>query len=170
MNYWISVDNHWYAAPLQTDDADYLREVVEPALEPLSDSDYRAGPARILSTAARFSYVLDGDHVFWCVEWSPGLLVVRIGPGEQLARAVLVSPNPEFAGRKATEEELDAWHEDDPNPQYNLVFHPWDAQFDTDDREYRGFVPARPDQVAAWERAMAHVNGVGAQPPTTHSS
>ena len=114
----------------------YLRESVLPGMRPLSDEEYRAGPAKILDTAAHYSYVLDGDVVYWCIERAPGLVVVRFAPDGSMAQAELRSPNPEFGGRVATAEELEDYDEDDEERahQYRLVFDAWDAQFDEDER------------------------------------
>lgn len=75
-------------------DARYLRDTVIPLLQPLSEDDYSYGPAAILQTMARYSYVLDGEAVYWCVEWEPGLLVLRFLPDGRLAWAAMESPNP----------------------------------------------------------------------------
>lgn len=114
----------------------YLREAVFPSMRPLSEDEYQTGPARILTTAARWSYVLDGGVVYWCVEWEPGLVVVRFAPDASLALAELRSPNPQFGGREATDEELDNYDEDNEEQahQYHLIFDAWDAQFDRDER------------------------------------
>lgn len=114
----------------------YLREAVVPALRPLSEEAYRSGPAQILNTAARYSYVLDGSVVYWCVEWEPGLVVIRFAPDNSLAMAELRSPNPQFGGREATDEELSSYDEDneEQSNQYHLIFDAWDAQFDPDAR------------------------------------
>src|SRR5262252_8795877 len=58
----------------------YLREQVIPRFQPLSLDRYLDGPNGILATAARFSYVLDDEAVNWCIEWSPGLLVINVTP------------------------------------------------------------------------------------------
>lgn len=115
----------------------YLREAVIPTMRLLSVEEYKEGPAKILSTAARYSYVLDGDVVYWCIEWEPGLVVVRFAPDGLMAMAEMRSPNPEFGGREATEEELESYDEEDEERlhQYKLVFDAWDAQFDEDERE-----------------------------------
>ena len=57
-----------YTQPLPDRSAAYLAETVRPALVPLADDDYLSGPAAILSTPARSSYVLLDDEVLWCVE------------------------------------------------------------------------------------------------------
>jgi hypothetical protein len=63
-------------------------------MRPLSEQEYRSGSAKILSTAARYSYVLDGSVVYWGMEWEPGLVVVRFAPDTSLALAELCSLNP----------------------------------------------------------------------------
>jgi len=98
----------------------------------------------ILKTAARYSYVLDGCDLYWCIEWDPGLVVVRMSPGKELEWVALRSPIPNFGGREPLPEDgdPDEYDEDAENPQYNLVFRPWDAQFDEEYREMRSFAPA----------------------------
>ena len=120
--------------PLLPAYARYLREEVYPRLQPLSDSEYLNGPAGILNTLARFSYVIDGGRIFWCVEWRPGLLAIDLTPGG-MRWAARRSPDPEFGGRRAASSELqryDAWqrawqseHREQP-PQYGLIFDAWD--------------------------------------------
>jgi hypothetical protein len=141
--------------PVDEADAEYLREKVVPVLQPLSVDEYSSGPAAILGTGAPYSYVLDGAVVHWCVEWAPGLLVIRFAPDGEMAWAALKSPNPGFAGREATEEEWDAYDEDAENPQYNLVFNAWDDIFDQD-RE--GWEPISEADQKAYAAALAPVN------------
>ncbi len=140
--------------PVDEVDAEYLRETVIPVLRPLSVDEYSFGPAAILHTMARYSYVLDGTVVYWCVEWKPGLLVIRFAPDGEMAWAALKSPNPAFGGREATEAEWDAYDED-ANPQYNLVFDAWDDIFD-DERE--GWDPISAADQEAYAAALAPVN------------
>lgn len=146
--------------PVQPGDEEYLRETVVPITRPLTDEDYMNGPAAILHNwMVRSSYVLDGDDVFWCVEWEPGLLVIRFSPDATMAWAAMRSPNPCFGGREATEEELDAYDEDAENPQYHLVFHAWDAQFEEDRRQDWQVVDETTRR--RYEAALAHVNSLG---------
>jgi hypothetical protein len=141
--------------PVDEVDAEYLREKVIPVLHPLSVDEYSFGPAAILQTGAPYSYVLDGAVVYWCVEWKPGLLVIRFAPEGEMAWAALKSPNPEFGGREATEAEWDAYDEDAENPQYNLVFNAWDDIFDQD-RE--GWEPISESDQDGYAAALAPVN------------
>jgi hypothetical protein len=143
--------------PVDGGDAEYLREKVIPLLRPLSADEYSYGPAAILGTAAHYSYVLDGGIVYWCVEWEPGLLVIRFAPDGEMAWAALKSPNPEFGGREATEAEWDAYDEDAENPQYNLVFDAWD---DTFDQEREGWEPISEADQEAYTAALAPVNAL----------
>jgi hypothetical protein len=133
-----------YTAPVPEEDANYLRQVVT-TLRPLSDDEYLNGPAVCLETMAKYSYVLDGNDLYWLVEWEPGLLVVRFRPNESMAWTAVNSPIPNFGGREAPQEEIDAYDDTAPNPQYNLIFRPWDAQLDEEYRTYLGFVPAEDD-------------------------
>ena len=95
----------WWARTVPPGEEAYLRALVFPTMRLLSPEDYRSGPATMRNTAARWSYVLDGSVVYWCVEWEPGLVVVRFTPDGSLAWAQIRSPNPQFGGREATEEE-----------------------------------------------------------------
>jgi hypothetical protein len=146
------------AGPVEPGDEAYLRARVIPVMRPLSDEEYLNGPAAIVSTGARSSYVLDEQDVYWCVEWEPGLLVIRFTPEDTMSWAAVRSPNPGFGGREATEEEWDAYDEDAENPQYNLVFDAWDAQFDEEERE--DWQPGTEEMSAAHESALRHVNSL----------
>jgi hypothetical protein len=132
----------------------YLRETVILALHPISDAEYLSGAAGILGTLARWSYVLDGAQVLWCIEWPPGLLVVRFSSDGSIELASLRSPNPQFGGREATPEEIEAFDEDAEDPQYNLVFDAWDAQIDPVLRD--GWEPLSNAERARFEAALAH--------------
>jgi hypothetical protein len=133
----------------------YVRDVIRPALRPLATDAYLEGPVAILGTAARWSYVLDGDDLLWCVEWDPGLLVIVVS-GATLSWCALRAPNPEFGGRVATEAELAAYDEDARNSQYELVFRAWDAQLEEDLRD--DFSPLHPCEQVAVDRAFAHLD------------
>jgi hypothetical protein len=121
--------------PVRPPYAQYLREELVPRFQPLSLDQFLGGPNGILTTAARWSYVLDGEAVNWCIEWEPGLLVVNV-TSDSMHWAARRSPNPEFGGRSATAAEIeqyDAWvqswerqHPFTPPPQYGLVFDAWD--------------------------------------------
>lgn len=141
--------------PVDEVDAEYLREKVIPVLRPLSVDEYSYGPGAILGTAAHYSYVLDGAVVYWCVEWQPGLLVIRFTPHGEMTWAALKSPVPGFGGREATEAEWDAYDEDAPNPQYNLIFDAWDDIFD---QEREGWESISASDQAAYTAALAPVN------------
>ena len=146
-------------APVRPAEADYLRHVIAPRLRVLSNDEYVNGPLAIHVTAAPFSYVLDECLVYWCVEWDPGLLVLRFSPSGEIRWCSLRSPVPDFGGRPCTDEELDAYDEDAENPQYNLVFDAWDPSVDPDDRQSWG--KAAPHELSRWESAMQHVRTLG---------
>jgi hypothetical protein len=160
-------EEEMYVAPLADDDAKYFREAILPNLQPLSDDQYMHGLAMVLHTLARFSYVIHERDVFWCIEWQPGLIVVRFSPDKGMAWTALRSPHPEFGGREATQEEIDAYNEaedeDDENPQYNLVFDAWDAQLDEDTRGWNGFEPVDDETRAIYQDAMAKAQELGEQ-------
>jgi hypothetical protein len=146
-----------YAAPVPEEDASYLRQVVT-TLRPLSDKEYLNGPVVCLETMAKYSYVLDGNDLYWLVEWEPGLLVVRFRPDGTMAWTAARSPVPDFGGREASEAEIDAYDEDAPNPQYNLIFDPLDTQLEAEDLADCGFVPADDDINTRFDNATDHVN------------
>jgi hypothetical protein len=149
-----------HTGPVPATDAAYLRQAAA-HLKPLSDEQYMTGPACILSTPARYSYVLDGQDLYWCVEWGPGLLVVRMSPDRELQWIALRSPVPNFGGREPLPEDGDPDdYEEDDNPQYNLIFRPWDAQFDEQKREWGAFVPANDDVRTRFENALAPVSAL----------
>jgi hypothetical protein len=148
--------------PLDRAEATYLRDIVIPRLRPLSTDEYLEGPAGIKHTLARWSYVLGGNDLFWCVEWRPGLLVIRIAGAEgDLSWCALPSRNPEFGGRVATTEELDAYDEDADDPQDALVFGAWNAQLEADRREE--FTVATDGVQGRLRRAMAHLEALNVE-------
>lgn len=135
-------DMQLYAAPVKDSDADYLNRAMV-HFKPLSYEEYAHGLAIVFQTGARYSYILDDDMLLMCIEWEPGLLVVRVLHEHELLGVALRSPIPNFSGRVPLPEDGDPEEYDGlDNPQYNLVFTAWDAQFDSDDREYYGFDPA----------------------------
>ncbi|SDI84431.1 hypothetical protein SAMN05216588_12638 [Pseudomonas flavescens] len=149
-----------YSGPVDQQDADYLGTRVMPHLTPLSDEDYLAGPAAIVQTAARYGYVLDGQNLYWCIEWQPGLVVVKFSPDGKMAWAALRSPVPDFGGRVALEADTARYDEEADNPQYNLVFRSWDAQFDEQNRMLGAFEPASAHDVEAFDAALRHANAL----------
>jgi hypothetical protein len=150
-------DPAMHAAPVAADDAAFLQRII-PQLGPLSEDDYMNGPAAVLHTAAKYSYILNAYEVFWCIEWAPGLIVIRFSPNQPMAWAAIRSRVPDFGGREASDAEWNDYDEDAEDPQYNLVFHPWDAQFDAQYRERRGFVPADSDVQSRFKRALFLAN------------
>jgi hypothetical protein len=156
----VGQEDVMHTAEVAVDDAAYLRRVIT-KLRPLSEEDYMNGPAVVLHTLAKWSYVLDGHQLYWCVEWAPGLIVVRFSPNEPMAWAAIRSPVPNFGGRETTDADWVDFDDDAENPQYNLIFNSWDSQFDARDREYRSFVPADFDVQLRFEMALARVNELG---------
>ncbi|SHM07017.1 hypothetical protein [Phytopseudomonas punonensis] len=152
-----------YTGPVAPHDADYFTRGVIPHLQPLSDEEYLDGPAAILQTGARYSYLLSGEDLYWCVEWQPGLVVVKFSPDASMAWTALRSPVPNFGGRVALEVDTLQYDEDEENHQYNLVFRSWDAQFDEDHRAWGAFEPASPSEEAAFNAAIKHANMLSKQ-------
>ncbi len=156
-----------YTAPVDQDDAEYLRKAAE-TLQPLSPEAYMNGPAAILHMLSRYSYVLDGNDVYWCVEWLPGMIMIRFSRGGQMAWTALRSPVPDFGGRTPTKADKEAYDADALNHQVNIVFEPWTAQFDEDDRSAKGFRRADAKIEATFEAALSRVNEIGEQIETEH--
>lgn len=130
-------------------------------MHPLSDNEYLFGPAAILQTPACYSYVLSDDCVYWCVQWNPGFVCISFSPRGEMKWAAMRSPNPEFGGRVATDEEIEAFDEQVENPQYNLVYRAWDAQFD--EERQTSWHPATQEQRSLFEAAIARVNKLSEQ-------
>lgn len=149
------------AGPTAEADRNYFEKNIVPALRPMTDDEYGFGPAVMLHTFARFSYILFGNDVYWCAEWGPGLIVVRFSPDGTLAWGAFRSPVPTFGGRKATDEDLRHYDEDAENHQYNLVFRAWDSQFDHDTRKWCSFERADEETQQAYYAALRHVGELG---------
>lgn len=152
-----------YTGSVAPQDADYFIRGVIPHLQSLSDKEYLDGPAAILKTGARYSYILSGEDIYWCVEWEPGLVVVKFSPDTSMAWAALRSPVPNFGGRLSLEVDTAQYDEDEENYQYNLVFRSWDAQFDEDYRVWGAFEPASSSEEAAFNVATRHANELSKQ-------
>lgn len=146
-----------YTGPVPGCDAAFLQRIVD-LLRPLSHEGYMTGPAAILHTLARSSYVLCGAELLWCVEWEPGLVVLRFSPNGEIGWGAVRSPVPDFGGCAAVESDRDGYNEDAENSQYNLIFDPWDAQFDDDERVRKSFVPADSESELRFQNALSHVN------------
>lgn len=142
--------------PLEQEEITYMRKTVIPALKPLSKDDYINGPAGILGSEAPYSYVLDGNYVYWCVEWEPGLLVIRFSADGKMHWAGFKSPDPGFAGRTGTLAEWEAFDENARDMQYELVYQAWDAQYDDSDRSE--WSAATRQLRRTFEAAIEHVN------------
>ncbi|TWE01952.1 hypothetical protein FB481_1101 [Pseudomonas sp. AG1028] len=152
-----------YTGPVAPQDADYFTRGVIPHLQPLSEEEYLDGPAAILHTGARYSYLLSGEDIYWCVEWEPGLVVVRFSPDSSMAWAALRSPVPNFGGRVALEVDTAQYDEDEENHQYNLVFRSWDAQLNEDHRVWGAFEAALPGEEAVFNAAIRYANRLSNQ-------
>jgi hypothetical protein len=147
-----------HTGPVADDDAAYLRAAAA-HLKPLTDEEYLTGPAGVLHTMAKYSYVLEGSELYWCVEWDPGLLIIKMSPDAEMEWAAIRSPVPEFGGRDPLPEDDEEYDLDD-NPQYNLIFTPWDAQYDEDEREWGSFIPADAEVQTRFEAALARANSL----------
>lgn len=163
----------YHCAPVAKREAQYLRAHALPTLRPIDRETYVQCFAAVLGTAKRSSYVLDGSDVVWCVEWEPGLLVLRFSPDGSMSGTALRSPR-RFFGRLSsslTAEEQRAMEreaDDEPAEQYRLVFDAWDAQFDTQHRKWGGFEKASAVLVRRHEAALAPVNALSEQAFAAH--
>lgn len=136
----------------------FLTNQVLPSLKPLSAEQYMVGPAGVLHTFAKFSYVLFKGDLYWCIEWTPGLVIVRIRKGGELSWAAFRSPNPQFGGRKATRVEIASFDCDAEDPLDNIVFYPWNAALE---RNSDFFKPASRRWCVQYELAIDHLNALG---------
>jgi len=150
-----------HMGPVPSGDAAYLKQAAT-HLNPLSDEEYMTGPAAILHTMAKYSYVLDGEDLYWCIEWDPGLVIVKMAPKRGMEWIALRSPVPNFGGREPLPEDGDP-KDFNPmnNPQYNLIFTPWDAQYEQRNREWGSFVPVTMEVQTRFSNALDRVNELG---------
>lgn len=157
-----SDDPTLHSGPVSDGDAAYLRQAAA-YLKPLTDEEYMTGPAAVLNSMAKYSYVLDGAELYWCIEWEPGLVIVRMAPDTEMLWVALRSPVPNFGGREPLPEDgdPDEYDDEDVDPQYNLIFTPWDAQYDKQKREWGSFVPADQHVQTRFEKALARANALG---------
>jgi hypothetical protein len=155
VEYVIFLDDEMWVGPVADEVQAFLRGTVLPAQRQLADDMYTGGVLGILSTGARAAYVLVDGAVLWCVEWEPGLLVVRFAADGSLGWSQHRSPVPGFGGRPVTAGEEESWDEALGSVLYALVFDAWDAQFD-DAHVEREFTRATEAHDASWDAAMAH--------------
>lgn len=120
-------------------DAAYLKKTVVPKMRALSDDEYLYGPGAILQTPAKYSYILDGKAVYWCVDWAPGLLVLQFS----------VDGAMKFAALRRIDSD-----EEDGESQYNLIYDAWDAQFEEETGP--GWAAAAPADLKAHAAALHH--------------
>jgi|GEM_PF-1219692 len=151
-----------YSAPLPSELVDYI-ERVKLHMKAISSEEYTTGPAAILGTLARFSYVLDGETVLWLIEWKPGLVVLAFAEGGTPAMASIRSPIPGFAGQPVLpgDGQPDDYDSDE-NPQYDLVFTPWDAQFDAQRRAWASSDRADEETAQRFLSILAAADALGA--------
>lgn len=132
----------------------FLLQDVIPKLQPLTEEEYMDGPMAIVHTAARYTYVYDsedGGSLLWCIDWKPGILVIRIGCDGALSWAAVQKPcvvNPE------------EW-EDIPDPAYILIYDAWDAECgDISDAERSLWAPPSPKVTARYESILQSLNDI----------
>lgn len=140
--------------PVRPQEMAYIRETIAPQLQPMTKEDYVNGPAAILQTEARWSYVLDGETAYWCVEWLPGLLVLQFTENGPMQWATVASSQLEAANAA----EMKDYNEDEDEPQYRLIYEAWDAQFEDGLRE--GWKVAPEATELSFERALTQVRQI----------
>ncbi len=115
----------WNCSPLAETDEEYLRRAGEHFVL-LTEEQITHGLAVVFQTGARYSYVIDEDELLVCVEWQPGLLIIKVSEQQEFKWVALRSPIPNFGGRVPLPEDGDLDEYDGlDNPQYNIVFTPW---------------------------------------------
>jgi len=150
----------YFEGPVAEVDAGYLQQGKQ-HLKRLDQNDYIHGFGGLLHLLTRYSYVLDEDRVYWCIEWDPGLIVIEFSPSGEMRWVPLRSPVPDFGGRTPLKEEQDRFDPEAPNSQVSLVFDPWSAQFDKEDRQDKAFSVADRESVQRFELALEVVNRLG---------
>lgn len=139
--------------PVPEAEAEYFNEA-RVTLKEIGEEGFRSTFAPLFISAAKISYILDGDSFFALFEWNPGLIILSV-KGRKFKWTALRSPVPDFGGREPLpEDKADDFDEDEPNPQYDLIFGPWDAQFDEEYREDGEFVEASKEDCAPYQAAM----------------
>jgi hypothetical protein len=149
----------------------YFRAEIIPKFRPLSLDQYLGGPIGIVTSAARFAYVLDNETMNWCIEWPPGLLVIDV-TSDAMQWAARRSPNPQFGERSATDAEIEryeeweeAWereHYPVPQPQYGLIFDAWD---DIVEQSFSEWQPGSKVQTQAIQKGFAHLDKLAEKLP-----
>lgn len=146
-------------------DQAYLQANVVPHLMAISADDYVNSLVVIMQTAARFSYVLTDNALYWCIEWDPGFIIVKFSTQPHVEWAALRSPIPNFGGRASLAEDELSYDEDADNPQYNLIFTPWDAQFDAQDRTWLKACQAIDEQKQQFASYLKYVDSLDVPAP-----
>jgi len=152
-----------HSGPVAIPEMEYLKNHVFPYFKTLSHEEYKNGHVAILNTGAKSSYISDGDDVLWCIEWPPGLIVVRFLNNGLMEWTAMRSPNPEFGGREAAECDWIDYDEDAVDHQYNLIFKPWDAQFDKQYREERAFEVADKTTVDKFTLCLKNLDNISVE-------
>ena len=92
---------------------------------------------------------------------------MKVSLEHELQWVALRSPIPNFGGRVPLPEDGDPEEYDGlDNPQYNLVFTAWDAQFDSDEREYYEFTPAGSEVVELFQLLRGRLDSTAQSTPT----
>ena len=147
-----------YTAMVDKLDKNYFVNNIIPRLELMTFEKYSNSVAIILNTGAHWSYILFNNDVYWCIEWDPGLIVIRFLSNGEIYATSIRSPIPEFGGRKPLLSDTEKYDEDEPNCQYNLIFNAWDAQFDEEHRTWNNFKPANAKEKKMFELALKMAN------------
>ena len=124
VHYLIHADGRAYHGEVRPSSQEYLRRFVLPNLQAIPDALYTGGLLAVQHSLAKSVYLVEGEDLYWLIEWSPGLIVVRVRPEGPLEAAALRSPIPTFGGREPLPDE-DPDHDPEINHQYNLIFDAW---------------------------------------------
>jgi len=165
----MDTDEGPFTAPLETLQQQLLSELALPNLRTVSVEDYRDGFSVLWNSAAPSSVVIDDETVFVCFEWDPGCILLQIGPTSPIAAVALRDPRPTFGRREPLADDPPFDEEELTNPLYDLIFTPWDAQFDPRDRQWGGFTAASATDTEVVRRAFESLASLPAPEVTDES-
>lgn len=136
------------SAPVQESHQAYFSASVMPHLRPVTADFYIGSFAVLVQTTARWSYLLAEDKLYWCILWTPGMLVLEISEDGTL-RAAAIRRGP--ANEPAT------------GPQHHLVFDAWHAQEDATHYRANGFAPATEQERSRFTRCISQLDRLAPQ-------
>ena len=154
-----------FSAPVSTIDSDYFKREVLPSLTPISQDFYCKSFAAILQTLAKWSYILYQEKLYWCIEWTPGFIVLEFQPDGIIQGAALRSPIPTFGRRTPLPVDLENEFDDElyENHQYNLIFDAWDAQFDKQTRNWKKFLLVSKEDREQYDKCIRYIDNLASK-------